>query len=328
MDDFKKRDEEEERMISILSGPEMKARAKDEVVKRLDVTRTLLDKCEQELANAEEMTAHYLGLLDKAGVPVTHELPAHLPYPEDGDHSGTHPRFSARAKIAVLEDQLAAAERREDALRAERIDLAVKLFQGPGLSLGWASKVSGVSQERFMRVLGERQIPVIDYDPAQLDDELKAFPPTERTPRPGCREDFYAWLLAQAKALREGRFGDVDRKYLPDFLEGRAESILCQFSDDAMLYFIALNDWYFGDGQSDDAEKVHKSRRGACSRWRDMKSNYLDASPSIKALLPGMMQEIYEQSKSMSCDCPEKCPYGPEVFEDDFEVVADKWFVK
>ncbi len=238
-----------------------------------------LEVCRAQLAEAEEMTAHYLGLLDKAGVPVTHELPAPLRYPQDGDRSGLRPRFSALARIAVLEDQLAAAERREDTLRAEN-----KVLKDP---------------------------PIGDL-------------------HPGCREDFYAWLLAQAKALREGRFGDVDRKYLPDFLEGRAESLLYRLADDAMLYFAALNNWFFGGGKSDDPEKVEDARWGVRKGWRSMKSDYLDASPSIKALLPGMMQEIYDSARPLTLPRleAEQCPYGPEVFEDDFEVVADKWFIK
>lgn len=101
-----KRDLEEEKMLAILTGPEMKKRAESEVVKRLNATREALDKCQADLVASEELCAHYRWLLRQAGVPVTHERPTFV-YPEDGDRSGMRPQLSAVDLIAALERDVA-----------------------------------------------------------------------------------------------------------------------------------------------------------------------------------------------------------------------------
>lgn len=50
--------------------------------------------------------------------------------------------------------------------------LAIDLFQEGTLSLAKAAKLSGVSLEAFMEQLASLGIPVVDYPPSDLDEEI------------------------------------------------------------------------------------------------------------------------------------------------------------
>lgn len=51
-------------------------------------------------------------------------------------------------------------------------ELAVKLFQGEVVSIGRAAKVAGMDRELFIDRLGELGVPVVNYDSADLADEM------------------------------------------------------------------------------------------------------------------------------------------------------------
>ncbi len=53
--------------------------------------------------------------------------------------------------------------------------LAIKLFEERVLGLGKASRVASLSIEAFVELLATSGIPVVDYSPDELDDELDAF---------------------------------------------------------------------------------------------------------------------------------------------------------
>jgi predicted HTH domain antitoxin len=50
--------------------------------------------------------------------------------------------------------------------------LAVKLFEVGKVSLGQAAKLAGFSKRAFIEVLGRYHIPVANYSPDELQDEL------------------------------------------------------------------------------------------------------------------------------------------------------------
>ena len=56
-----------------------------------------------------------------------------------------------------------------------RLLTAVQLFQSQKLSFGQAAELAGISQDRFLAELDTLNIPVINYDAAELDDELARF---------------------------------------------------------------------------------------------------------------------------------------------------------
>lgn len=53
-----------------------------------------------------------------------------------------------------------------------KVALAIKLFRDHVVSLGRATKLSGMTKVKFMGVLGAHGISAVDYPAAELDDEL------------------------------------------------------------------------------------------------------------------------------------------------------------
>jgi antitoxin (DNA-binding transcriptional repressor) of toxin-antitoxin stability system len=54
-----------------------------------------------------------------------------------------------------------------------KVSLATKLFRDHVVSLGRATKMSGMTKVRFLGVLGVHGIPAVDYPSSELDDELE-----------------------------------------------------------------------------------------------------------------------------------------------------------
>ena len=50
--------------------------------------------------------------------------------------------------------------------------LAVKLYEAERVSLGQAARLAGYSKRAFSEILGRQQIPVFNYSPAELREEL------------------------------------------------------------------------------------------------------------------------------------------------------------
>ena len=50
--------------------------------------------------------------------------------------------------------------------------LAVKLFETDRVSLGQAAKLAGYSKRAFIEILGKYKVPVINYSPDELREEL------------------------------------------------------------------------------------------------------------------------------------------------------------
>ena len=52
--------------------------------------------------------------------------------------------------------------------------LAIKLYEVGKVSLGQAAKLAGFSKRAFMDVLGRHHVPLFDYDPDELRQEVDA----------------------------------------------------------------------------------------------------------------------------------------------------------
>lgn len=50
--------------------------------------------------------------------------------------------------------------------------LAINLYQEGNIALGKAAKIAGISLEAFMEKLSALAIPIVDYPPSELDEEL------------------------------------------------------------------------------------------------------------------------------------------------------------
>ena len=53
-----------------------------------------------------------------------------------------------------------------------RMLLAIKLFEVGKVSLGQAAKLAGFSKRAFMEMLGRYRVPVYNYSPEELREEL------------------------------------------------------------------------------------------------------------------------------------------------------------
>ena len=53
-----------------------------------------------------------------------------------------------------------------------RLLLSIKLVEVGKLSLGRAAEMAGYSKRAYMEILGKRGVPVIDYPPEDLAEEL------------------------------------------------------------------------------------------------------------------------------------------------------------
>ncbi len=51
--------------------------------------------------------------------------------------------------------------------------LAIKLYEVGKVSLGQAAKTAGYSKRAFMEILGHYRVPVFDYSPEELRQEIK-----------------------------------------------------------------------------------------------------------------------------------------------------------
>ncbi len=75
--------------------------------------------------------------------------------------------------IPYSEDLLITSGKSQKEFEQElRFLLAVKLFELRRLSLGKAAEVSGMSKILFMEELGRMEIPVINLDDEQIQEEL------------------------------------------------------------------------------------------------------------------------------------------------------------
>jgi predicted HTH domain antitoxin len=51
--------------------------------------------------------------------------------------------------------------------------LAAKLYEQGKLSLGQAAELAGYSKRTFMELLGRYDVPVFDYDPNEIENDIK-----------------------------------------------------------------------------------------------------------------------------------------------------------
>lgn len=61
----------------------------------------------------------------------------------------------------------------EEFTQQSRLAIAIELFKTHKLSSGQAAELAGMGQFEFWMELGKREIPLIDYDPAELEEELE-----------------------------------------------------------------------------------------------------------------------------------------------------------
>lgn len=56
-----------------------------------------------------------------------------------------------------------------------RLVTALQLFKSHKLTFGQAVELAGMTRDAFLVELDKQEIPLIDYDPSELEEELKSF---------------------------------------------------------------------------------------------------------------------------------------------------------
>jgi len=64
---------------------------------------------------------------------------------------------------------------REEFSKQSRLFTAIQLFKEHKLSSGQAANIAGIDKYTFWMELGKHGIPLINYEPSELMDELKQF---------------------------------------------------------------------------------------------------------------------------------------------------------
>ncbi|MCP4427544.1 MAG: UPF0175 family protein [Chloroflexi bacterium] len=68
-------------------------------------------------------------------------------------------------------------QNRDEFTAQTRLWMAIQLLQNKKLSLGQAIELAGISRQQFLHELDYRKAPLINYDPDELEDELRRFDP-------------------------------------------------------------------------------------------------------------------------------------------------------
>ena len=66
-------------------------------------------------------------------------------------------------------------QNKDEFTKQSRLYTAIELFKTHKLSSGQAAELAGMGKFQFWMELGKLKIPLIDYDPAELEDEQERF---------------------------------------------------------------------------------------------------------------------------------------------------------
>lgn len=66
-------------------------------------------------------------------------------------------------------------QNKDEFIKQSRLYIAIELFKTHKLSSGQAASLAGMKKFEFWMELGKLEIPLVDYDPAELENELERF---------------------------------------------------------------------------------------------------------------------------------------------------------
>lgn len=106
--------------------------------------------------------------------------------------------------------------------------------------------------------------------------------------------DFYGWTQEQAQALREGRVNALDIKNLIEEVESMGESERRRLVSRLVVLMVHFLKWkYQPDRRCKSWELTLKEQRRRIPK-------HLKANPSLKLLLPDVMDDAYEDALFMA----------------------------
>lgn len=101
------------------------------------------------------------------------------------------------------------------------------------------------------------------------------------------RDDFCAWIEAQAALLRQGRLQDIDADLLAEELDAMGRRERNALVSRLIVLVAHLLKWRY------QAMKRSSSRRGSIVEQRVQIAREIRLSPSLKPFLPEAIQEAY-----------------------------------
>ena len=131
--------------------------------------------------------------------------------------------------------------------------------------------------------------------------------------------DYYTWALTQAKALRHGRFKDLDLPNLVDEVEDMARNEARELESRLEVLLMHLLKWaYEPAAQSKSWQLTIKQQR--LRVWKLLKR-----SPGLKSKVPELFVDAYEGARLQAAietpleeeDFPTVCPWTFEQATDD-----------
>jgi Domain of unknown function DUF29 len=155
-----------------------------------------------------------------------------------------------------------------------------------------------------------------------MSDALKSLE-SRASASPSNPEDYAGWLATQASLLRSGRFDAIDAAGIANELDemGRAERD--RLTSAFRVLLMHMLKW---DGQP---EKRSRSGRASIHEQRRRIARLLNASPSLRPIVPEAMADAYGDALPWAAletgladsDFPKACPYGfDDVMERPFEI--------
>jgi hypothetical protein len=135
------------------------------------------------------------------------------------------------------------------------------------------------------------------------------------------RQDYYAWINAQAALLRQGRLQDIDPTLLAEELEAMGRRERNELVSRLIILIAHLLKWQY--------QPAHRSSswRGSIVEQRVQISRELRLSPSLKPFLSEAIQEAYPDAVRIAtretgldpAAFPEHSPFkNSEILHDDY----------
>ncbi|MBW4514637.1 MAG: DUF29 domain-containing protein [Timaviella obliquedivisa GSE-PSE-MK23-08B] len=138
-------------------------------------------------------------------------------------------------------------------------------------------------------------------------------------------QDFFLWTQQMATALREGRFDQLDIENLAEEIESVGRSEKRELASRLRVLLIHLLKWQF------QSERRSHSWQSTITEQRIQLELVLEDSPSLKGLVPDLLEGAYQQARVKAADetqlaiatFPEQCPYAlVDVLRSDFWIDA------
>lgn len=133
--------------------------------------------------------------------------------------------------------------------------------------------------------------------------------------------DFYAWLMDNARLLREQKFTEIDAEHIAEELEAMGKSEKRELVNRLAVLLAHLLKWPF------QSAKRSRSWENTILTQRIDVNELLEDSPSLRHEIMQKMEVAYEKAKLHAEDetgiekshFPENCPFSLEkILEKDF----------